>query len=116
MPIRDILRNNVKDKLARYKAYDRPQDVGHFLLAMRPDLFMPEDRYRARMDTLIERVRSCATAAGFDEVLIAGEPERRNEQERRRTGIPYTADEVAALQSEAATAGVPPLTVSDSPA
>ena len=67
------------------------------------------------MDTLIERVRACPTAEGADEVLIPGEPERRHERERRRTGIPFSAGEVAALQDEAAKAGVAPLDVSTSP-
>jgi LDH2 family malate/lactate/ureidoglycolate dehydrogenase len=43
----------------QYKVYDRPQDVGHFFLAMKPDLFVPEEDYRGRMDTLIERVHAC---------------------------------------------------------
>ena len=42
----------------QYKVYDRPQDVGHFFLAMKPDLFVPEENYRHRMDTLIERVHA----------------------------------------------------------
>jgi LDH2 family malate/lactate/ureidoglycolate dehydrogenase len=99
----------------QYKVYDRPQDVGHFFLAMRPDLFVPEADYRTRMDTLIERVRACPRAQGVDEVLVAGEPERRHEIERRRCGIPYSANEVAALQEEAARAGVAPLAVSRQP-
>jgi len=99
----------------QYKVYERPQDVGHFFLAMRPDLFVPEADYRARMDILIERVRASPTAEGVDEVLIAGEPERRHEAERRRTGIPYSAGEVATLQAEAAKAGVAPLAVSGQP-
>ncbi len=74
-----------------------------------PTCSCPETQYRVRMDTLIERVRACPTAEGVDEVLIPGEPERRHEQERRRTGIPYSAGEVAALQDEAAKAGVAPL-------
>jgi LDH2 family malate/lactate/ureidoglycolate dehydrogenase len=99
----------------QYKVYDRPQDVGHFFLAMRPDLFVPQADYRNRMDTLIERVRSCPRAQGVAEVLVAGEPERRHEIERRRCGIPYSASEVAALQEEAARAGVAPLAVSRQP-
>jgi LDH2 family malate/lactate/ureidoglycolate dehydrogenase len=99
----------------QYKVYDRPQDVGHFFLAMRPDLFLPEADYRDRMDTLIERVRGCPRAQGVDEVLVAGEPERRYEIERRRRGIPYAASEVAALQEEAARAGTAPLAVSRQP-
>jgi LDH2 family malate/lactate/ureidoglycolate dehydrogenase len=99
----------------QYKTYDRPQDVGHFFLAMRPDLFVPEDEYRSRMDTLIERVHAASTAEGVDEVLIPGEPELRYEAERRRTGIPYSAGEVAALRDEALKAGVAPLEVSTHP-
>jgi len=97
----------------QYKVYDRPQDVGHFFLAMKPNLFISEDEYRARMDTLIERVRACPKAEGFDEILIAGEPETRLEAEHRRTGIPYAPAEIAMLQAEAAKAGVPSLAVSD---
>jgi LDH2 family malate/lactate/ureidoglycolate dehydrogenase len=99
----------------QYKVFDRPQDVGHFFLAMRANLFVPESDYRARMDTLVQRVRDCPKAAGFDEILIPGEPETRHEEERRRTGIPYSAGEIAALQEEAVKAGVPTLEVSAHP-
>src|SRR5262249_29870994 len=91
----------------QYKAYARPRDAGHFFRGMRPDLFVPADEYRQRMDTLIKRVHAAPTAEGCDEVLVAGEPELRHEAERRKRGIPYSAGEVAALQEEAAKAGVP---------
>ena len=97
------------------KTFDRPQDVGHFFLAMKPNLFVSEDEYRARMDTLIERVHAAPRAEGFDEILLPGEPEDRHEAVRRKTGIPYAASEVAALQDEAKRAGVQPLVVSDKP-
>jgi LDH2 family malate/lactate/ureidoglycolate dehydrogenase len=103
------------DVADQYKVFDRPQDVGHFFLAMKADLFVPESDYRARMDTLVQRVRDCPKADGFDEILMPGEPEARHEAERRRTGIPYSAGEVAALQEEAARAGIPELVVSPHP-
>jgi LDH2 family malate/lactate/ureidoglycolate dehydrogenase len=93
----------------------RPQDVGHFFLAMKPDLFVPLAEYKARMDTLIARVRACPPAAGFAEVLIAGEPELRHEAERRRRGIPYNRNEIADLQREAEKVGVAPPRVCDAP-
>ena len=99
----------------QYKVYDRAQDVGHFFLAMRPNLFVSEDDYRARIDTLIERVRAAPRADGYAEVLLPGEPEDRIEEERRKRGIPYAVSEVAALQDEAKKAGVQPLVVSDKP-
>jgi LDH2 family malate/lactate/ureidoglycolate dehydrogenase len=95
--------------------FDRPQDVGHFFLAMKPNLFVSEDDYRKRMDTLIERVRAAPTAEGFGEVLLPGEPEDRFEATRRKAGIPYAASEVAALQDEAKKAGIQPLVVTDRP-
>jgi LDH2 family malate/lactate/ureidoglycolate dehydrogenase len=96
----------------QYKAMDRPQDVGHFFLAMRADLFITDAEYRARMDTLIERVRAGPIAEGVGEILLPGEPEVRTEAIRRRTGIPYSAAEIATLAVEAARAGVAPLMAS----
>jgi hypothetical protein len=42
-------------------------------------------------------------------------PGRPHEAERRRTGVPYSTDEVAALRDEALRAGVAPLEVSTHP-
>ena len=99
----------------QYKAMDQPQDVGHFFLAMKPNLFVSEDDYRARMDALIDRVRAAPRVDGVHEILLPGEPEDRYEAERRKTGIPYSAGEVAVLQDEAKKAGIQPLVVSDRP-
>ena len=96
----------------QYK-HARPQDVGHFFLAMKPNLFVPLAEYEARMDTLIARVRACPPAEGFTEVLIAGEPELRYEAACRLRGIPYGRNEIADLQREAASAGIEPLAVGD---
>ena len=42
------------------------EDVGHFFLAMKPNLFISRrTAYRARMDTLIERVRGVPRAEGL---------------------------------------------------
>jgi LDH2 family malate/lactate/ureidoglycolate dehydrogenase len=100
------------DVADQYKAFDRSQNVGHFFLAMKPDLFISKKEYRSRMDTLVERVRACPKAEGCDEILLPGEPESREEEKRRRTGIPYSAAEIDPLQEEAARAGVAKLDVS----
>ena len=99
----------------QYKAFDRPQDVGHFFLAMKPDLFVREDDYRARMDTLIERVRACPTAEGSDEVLMPGEPERRYEGARAAAGIPVQRRRDRGLAGGSAKAGVAALVVAERP-
>lgn len=84
-------------------------------MAMKPDLFISKDEYLKRMDTLVQRVHAEPTAEGFDEVIMPGETERRLEASRRRTGLPYHAKEIAALQKEAAAAGLPALPVSSAP-
>lgn len=99
----------------QFADYDRPQDVGHFFLALKPDLFMSAADYRERMDTLAERIHGCEPAHGFSEVLMPGEMEGRTEQERRRLGIPYNPQDVAKLQAEAESVGAPKLEVSPTP-
>jgi LDH2 family malate/lactate/ureidoglycolate dehydrogenase len=63
------------------------------------------------MDTLVQRVHDSPKAEGFSEILLPGEPEMREEEARRKNGIPYNAKEIAILQEEAAKAGVEPLTI-----
>ena len=94
---------------SQFLDFGRPQDVGHFFLAMKPDLFIAQEEYRARMDTLVERVHANPPAEGVTEVVMPGEIESRLEAERRKSGVPYGPKELAALQAEAAQAGLPPL-------
>jgi LDH2 family malate/lactate/ureidoglycolate dehydrogenase len=99
----------------QYKRFDVAQDVGHFFLAMKPDLFISADEYRARMDILVQRIHGCPTAEGFTEVLMPGEVEARQEAQRRREGLAFSRGEVATLQEEATRAAVPPLAVHERP-
>jgi len=102
------------DVADQYKAYDRPQDVGHFFLALRPDLFVPMHEVRARMDVLVGRIKACPKAEGVDEILMPGEIESRLAAARETTGIPYGA-ELDAVQAEAKRARIAPLAVSARP-
>ncbi len=87
----------------------RTQDVGHFLFAMRPDLFIAAPEYAERMDELIRKVHASPLAQGFSEVRLPGESGSRIEAERRQAGIPYPAEDIARLEEEATAVGVPPL-------
>ncbi len=88
--------------------FSAPQNAGHLFLAIRPDLFMPMAEFEARMDTLVERVKACPRAEGFDEILMPGEPESRARVKRIEAGIPLTPDIVEILKLEAVTAGIDP--------
>jgi LDH2 family malate/lactate/ureidoglycolate dehydrogenase len=98
-----------------FEDYEAPQNVGHFVMAMKPDLFVSREEYTQRMDTLAQRVHANSTAEGFDEVIMPGERERRLEAKHLRTGVPFHAKEMASLQDAAAKAGLPPLPVSNNP-
>jgi LDH2 family malate/lactate/ureidoglycolate dehydrogenase len=68
---------------------------------------LPLADFKQRMDEMIERLKDSKPADGVHEVLMPGEPEARRESERRRTGLPITADVLASLQAEAAALGIP---------
>jgi LDH2 family malate/lactate/ureidoglycolate dehydrogenase len=84
----------------------KPSDVGHFLVAIKPDLFMSLDDFRARMEYLYQRVVGSDKAAGVDRIYFPGELEQIAEQERLKSGIPLVQAEIDALNKEATLVGV----------
>ena len=89
-----------------YFDHSEPQNVGHVCIAIRPDLFMPQNEFDQRMDHFAETLKAQPRAAGVDEILMPGEPEERVEAERRRTGIPVTQDVIRLLREEADNSGI----------
>lgn len=92
----------------QYKNLKEPQDVGHWFLVFRPDIFLEGgmEELRERMDTLLRRVRECEKAVGVDRIFTSGEIEAAMEVRRSNEGIPYTRGEVDALNSFAEVSGV----------
>jgi LDH2 family malate/lactate/ureidoglycolate dehydrogenase len=90
----------------------RPADVGHFLVAIKPDLFVSLDDFRQRMDYLYQRVTQSEKMAGVDRIYFPGEMEQLTEEGRRTGGIPYVESEVTALNEEADRVGAERLKVS----
>jgi len=89
-----------------YNDFTTKQNVGHLIIAIRPDLFMPIEEYKNRMDDLIRLIKAQPRAGGFEEILIAGEPEDIQERKRTIEGIPIQLDVLQALKQEAADLGV----------
>ncbi|KAK5941620.1 hypothetical protein PMZ80_005568 [Knufia obscura] len=79
----------------------RPANVGHFIVAIKPDLFMSLEEFKSRMDYLYQKVVGSEKAAGVERIYYPGEIEVDREEERRINGIPYTLGEVEALNVEA---------------
>lgn len=87
----------------------KPADVGHFLVAIKPDLFMSLDDFRDRMQYLYDRVVGSEKMAGVDRIYFPGEIEQLAQKEREETGIPLVQAEIDALNEEARKVGVAPL-------
>lgn len=66
----------------------KPSLTGQFYLAIDVGRFMPLEEFGGRMDKLVGMLKSSMPAKGYDEVLVANDPERRIEAERLQTGIP----------------------------
>jgi LDH2 family malate/lactate/ureidoglycolate dehydrogenase len=62
--------------------------IGHFMGAMRIDAFRKAEDFKKDMDKWLRRFRGAKPAAGHDQVLVPGDPERIMESERLIHGIP----------------------------
>ncbi|PGH31733.1 hypothetical protein GX50_05512 [[Emmonsia] crescens] len=81
-------------------------DVGHFIVAIKPDLFMELEEFKSRMDYLYQRVVGGEKMEDVDRIYYPGEIELLTAQKRREEGIPYVQVEIEALNREADEVGV----------
>lgn len=81
--------------------------TNHTFLAIDVARFLPLDTFQARMEWLVEHVKFTPPAGGYDEVLVAGDPEWRIEDERRARGIPILPGPWEALADTARRLAVP---------
>ncbi len=77
-------------ELGGIRIQGQPMRTSQLFLAVDVARFMPLEEFTARMQGLVGMVKSSRTAKGFEEVLVAGEPEWRIEVQRRREGIPVS--------------------------
>ena len=73
-----------------YFDHTDPQNLGHFIVIMKPDLFIPMAEYKRRMDIYYARIKNLPRAAGVEEIMMPGEPEDKIYAERNKNGIPIT--------------------------
>jgi LDH2 family malate/lactate/ureidoglycolate dehydrogenase len=85
----------------------RPMRCNHTFIAIEVGRFLPLEEFQARLQWWIRQIKSSRPAKGYEEVLVAGEPEWRTEQERRRHGIPIMPGHWEPLVRLAARYGVP---------
>lgn len=88
-----------------YDESGKEADVGHFLVAIKPDLFMDLKTFRERMGVLYEKVVGSEKMKGVERIYFPGEIEMDMYEERMRTGIPFVESEVEVLNKEADAVG-----------
>ena len=95
-------------ELPVYRTGGDPLGISHTFLAIDPARFLSAGEFEMRMDHLAGLVKASDPAPGFDEVLLAGEPEWRAAAERERSGIPVPLKLWEKLTAIAAELGVTP--------
>ena len=86
--------------------------VSQMYMAIDVAHFMPVEEFTARVEKLVALMKSTPAAPGYDEVMVAGDPEWRMEAERRQNGVPIADGNWDQLCKAAARVGVPVLAVS----
>lgn len=82
------------------------QGIGHFVGAMRADAFRPIDEFKEHMDRWITTFRRAGIVEGQEQVLVPGDPERKEEARRRKEGISLLTPVVDSLHELSAKFGI----------
>jgi LDH2 family malate/lactate/ureidoglycolate dehydrogenase len=82
-----------------YDDWSKPQNVGHFFLALDIERFMPLAAFVERASQYVGLMKNQPRAPGVDEILYAGEPEHRRAQAGRRDGVALHESLVRDLQA-----------------
>ncbi|KAL9061499.1 MAG: hypothetical protein Q9162_000030 [Coniocarpon cinnabarinum] len=87
----------------------RPADVGHFVVAMKPDLFVDRSELHERLGKLWTSVTESTRGSDVDRIWFPGEKEQETRERRLTCGIPLTQHEIDILNDEAFSVRVTPL-------
>lgn len=82
-------------------------DVGHMLIAIAIERFLPYDDYLARTRAFVAELKASALAPGFAEILLPGELEHRRATTRLANGIELDLETAEALRDLARRRDVP---------
>jgi LDH2 family malate/lactate/ureidoglycolate dehydrogenase len=87
------------------------QDVGHFLLALNVEHFMPLADFTSRMEGFVDEVRSQPRIPGVDRIFMPGEIEYETASESATLGIRVSTSGLSDLADLARKVGVKPLLI-----
>jgi LDH2 family malate/lactate/ureidoglycolate dehydrogenase len=84
-----------------FSNFERPSNIGQFILAIDPGRFQAPDKFLARVRRMAELIHSCAPAEGVDRVRLPGDVELEHKARQLQEGITLTADIVVMLYEAA---------------
>ncbi|MCK5568647.1 MAG: Ldh family oxidoreductase, partial [Spirochaetes bacterium] len=82
-------------------------DVGHFFIAINPDIFMPHDEFQQRLEQFVDMFYAAEPIDPDSRLYLPGELEFITEQENLKIGIPIDTRTVEKLRQLAEGRGVP---------
>lgn len=77
---------------------DQNYDVGHAMLAIRPDAFQSRSKFEERLEAFVDEIKEAAPIDPDNPVRLPGEVEFRRMEARRRDGIPVSRETVEGLR------------------
>ncbi len=90
-----------------FRSGQHEHNLGHFMLALDPGLFMPASEFTARVDRLIDDMKSSDVIPGTKEILVPGELEMRARQHNLAVGsVPLLPSTLKRIEDHIAEAGL----------
>jgi LDH2 family malate/lactate/ureidoglycolate dehydrogenase len=75
----------------------RPQNVGHFFVAIDIERFTPLEEFRARMQQMVDEIHGCRLSENVSRIYVPGEIEMETANRRQREGIPLIGNLIEEL-------------------
>ena len=85
---------------------EESQGLGHFVMALNIESFMPVEEFKQRMDRMIRMMKESKLQPGVKEIIIPGEPEFRKEKDRLVNGIPLSVQVISNITAFAEQIGL----------
>ncbi len=90
-----------------FEDLDRPQNIGHFFLAINIENFIEIKEFKKKMDIMIQNIKTSKKAVGFQRIYMPGEIEYDKHIELLKNGIKLSENTIEQLNKLAQNLGVP---------
>lgn len=93
-----------RDDRATQHTYE--PNLGHFFLAMNPEMFLTRQEFADRVDSMVAAAKASALATDVSEILVPGESEMRSREHNLLEGVPLLPSTYRSLKKYTEKAGL----------